>query len=157
MVAIFEIRVGGFRSKSTIEGLCAASERSLLARRLAICAASPEHGRAFCSKVRSITTDMGTERLIVTSPEFLMDVLQVVDPKFHPGPDAPPDFQFPWAVAVPGWKHAWDLLLQKGLSSLRWFPGWLRGLKAIVACFRSQWTRQTVGETLAACKHGWLG
>ena len=29
---------------------------------------NPEHVRAFCSKVRSITTDMGTERLIVAQP-----------------------------------------------------------------------------------------
>ena len=74
----------------------------------------PAHIRAFCSRVRSFTTDMGVERGIVEQPEFLFDLLELIDPKFHVGILADQgDHQFPSAIAVPGWKHAWDLLLEK--------------------------------------------
>lgn len=78
--------------------------------------------RSFCQHIRSITTDMGTERLIVDMRHlYLSDLYKLLDPRFDPGPQPNEQWLWPEAVGIPGWKHAWDLLLQKGLSSMTFF------------------------------------
>ena len=76
----------------------------------------------------------------------MLDILSLIGPKFVIGLDEHLDWQFPSSLQVPGWKHAWDLLLQKGLSSPRWFPAWFKGLKAIVHFFRHKDHRITLAR-----------
>lgn len=94
--------------------------------------------RLFCSRVRSITTDQGVERLLVDYPAFLGKFFALVDPAYKP-PDDMDDstWLFPQAVAIPGWMHLWDLEIRRGLSGLRFFPKWVRGLKALVSFLRN--------------------
>lgn len=104
--------------------------------------------QAFCNRVRSITTDMGTERLIADSP-FALDLLVgAVAPQSDPGGATDEAWSWPNAIHVPGWKHAWDLILQKGLSSLRWFPAWLARLKGVIAFLRQEGRRATMADHL---------
>ena len=81
--------------------------------------------RMFCNRVRSLTTDMGTERLLAVHHDVLDMFMQVI----HRRPvTAQPDFarsMFPRAVQAPGWQHMIDTWIQRGLSSQRWFPTWL--------------------------------
>ena len=46
-------------------------------------------------------------------------------------------FLFPRAIEVGGWKHLFDNLIVRGLSSLAWFPGWLDKCKALVSFLRT--------------------
>ena len=39
---------------------------------------------------------------------------------------------------MPGWKHTWDLLIRRGLSSLVWWPHFLEQLKSIVYILRNK-------------------
>lgn len=66
--------------------------------------------RAFCNKVRSLTTDLGVERLVVQQPDWLPDFWQLLAPRL-PRPPADQSWLWPNAVSIPGWKHAWDGLL----------------------------------------------
>ena len=52
-----------------------------------------------------------------------------------------PAWVFPRALLMPGWKHALDGVLQRSLSSLRFFPQWLDRFKAVVSLLR----RETAG------------
>lgn len=104
--------------------------------------------RAFLQRVVSITTDMGVERLIADKPYFLDIFYDALKPGFHPGPQPEERWMWPNAVVVPGWKHAWDLILQKGLCDLRWFPGWLAKLKAISSFFRIEGNRVATARSM---------
>lgn len=104
--------------------------------------------RAFCSKVRSITTDMGTERMIVDSADLLGVLFNMVAPKHDLKREPKEEMMWPQAFHVPGWKHAWDLLLQRGLSTLKWFPMWLSRFKAVIAFFRVEGHRSTMATHL---------
>ena len=54
-------------------------------------------------------------------------------------------YLFPIAVASPGWMHGWDVVLQRGLSSLSFFSVFLVGFRALVAFCRSKlWRGQLV-------------
>ena len=83
----------------------------------------------FCDSTISIVTDFGTERLLVHSA----DILNVIMCLFgcDVDPEKPPEGQllFKNALQISGWKHTWDNMLQKLLSSLQWFPTFLKILK----------------------------
>ena len=111
--------------------------------------------RAFCNKVRSLTTDLGVERLVVQQPDWLPDFWQLLAPRL-PRPPADQSWLWPNAVSIPGWKHAWDGLLQKGLCTLPWFPLWLTRLKAICGFFRIEGNRVTAARSLRAVGFGAL-
>lgn len=92
--------------------------------------------RAFCGKVVPITTDMGTDMLVADPPDLLGALYDLVAPGVDIGPQPPQDWLFPVAVHMPGRRHAWDLLLQKNLGTLRCFPQWLANLKVVVNFLR---------------------
>ena len=95
----------------------------------------------FCDRVRGIVTDMGTERKIARSPCLISDYFDLML-------DAPVQipfrlYLFPLAVSSPGWMHGWDVVMQRSLASLSFFPAFLVGTKALIALFRSKlWKSQ---------------
>ena len=108
----------------------------------------PTYGmvKAFCSRVRSITTDQGVERMLANFPCVLPDFFQgLVDGKYQPPQEPRLAMLFPKAVSMPGWMHMWDLVIRRGLCTPRYFPKWLVGLKAVVAFMR----KSTYIEALA--------
>lgn len=104
--------------------------------------------RLFCSRVRSITTDQGVERLLADYPQVLPEFFQIVDPACTPGDLELGRHLFPRALVMPGWQHMWDLMIRKGLSGTRFFPGWIVGLKAIVSFLRSTTNCATIARNL---------
>lgn len=93
--------------------------------------------RLFCSRVRSITTDQGVERLLANFPDVLRQFFGLVDPQYLPPKEEDPvAWLFPRAVAVPGWMHLWDLEIRRGLGAMEFFPHWIQGLKALVSFLR---------------------
>ena len=100
----------------------------------------------FCNRVRCIVSDMGTERKLARMadivPEFFTVMLEVkVDIE-------PRQCLFPIAVASPGWMHGWDIILQRGLSSLSFFTVFLVGFRALVAFCRSKLWRGQLSRHL---------
>lgn len=95
-----------------------------------------ERFRAFCNRVRSVTTDQGVERMIADYPCILKDFFFLVEPRCKV-PESESEWLFPRAVPMPGWNHLWDLVIRRGLTSMKAFPPWLDGLKAIVSFLRS--------------------
>ena len=95
--------------------------------------------RNYCNRVRSITTDMGAERLMSGHGDVLIEFYECwLGIKLHPSVHAAaPGHLFPRSIQIHGWKHLWDNLIQRGLTSLPWFPKWLDRLKALVAFLRS--------------------
>lgn len=59
-------------------------------------------------------------------------------------------FMWPRAIAVPGWRHQIDVLLRFGLFSLSWFPGGLKGLKAVDGFMRNANYVQSLSRAFAA-------
>lgn len=92
--------------------------------------------RAFCHRVRSVTTDQGVERFVANFKCILPDFYGLFDKDFRPPALLAGEMLFPRAVEMPGWMHLWDLVIRKGLCLPKYFPKWLVGLKAIVAFMR---------------------
>ena len=100
-----------------------------------------------CSRVRSITTDMGTERLTVQSNGIIGAYLEHMGARLDNF--AEPQQLFPRALQIPGWKHMWDNVLRRSLSSVLWFPTFLRLFKAWISFFygrRPVWQPWAVGS-----------
>ena len=94
--------------------------------------------RQFCDRVRSFTTDMGVERLMAGMPDCLVEFYEVwLNSQLPVHIDRGRKFLFPRAIEVGGWKHLFDNLIVRGLSSLAWFPGWLDKCKALVSFLRT--------------------
>ena len=83
--------------------------------------------RAACNRVMSITTDSGAERLLSSHRDVLRAFFRGIGGRLAPT-DVAQDLLFPQSLRRTGWRHAWDLLLRKGLSMLDWWPGWLAKL-----------------------------
>lgn len=98
-----------------------------------------------CSRVRAITTDQGVERFIVDFPGRLDEFFALVDPDYV-CPAVAHEFLFPRALAMPGWLHMWDLVIRRGLCGARFFPEWVRGLKAIVGTLRRSTDLEAIGK-----------
>ena len=66
--------------------------------------------RAFCDAVLSVTTDMGTERLLATADDHLQLMLRHFGcpEKFLPPHVGGKLFRF--ALHIRGWRHTWDLI-----------------------------------------------
>ena len=101
------------------------------------CGPSWSNMKAFTSRVVGIITDLGVEHRIASMEDVLADFFWLIDPghavDVEPGPRL-----WPFALCVPGWKHAWDLMLQKCLASQMWFPSWLSKFKKSIGFFRSK-------------------
>ena len=95
---------------------------------------------SFLRCVRSLTTDLGTERLIANLQDMRIDFVELLADvgKGISHQYIERDFLFPSCIQTPGWQHCFDLLIRKGLSSLIWFPSWVEKLKAMVWLLRSQ-------------------
>ena len=96
---------------------------------------SPLEVIRFCSRVRCIVTDCGTERLLANIVDVVPDMLAAMgSPLAEHVVERERTFEH--AIQSPGWMHGWDVVLRRGLSSLHWFPSWLEKMKAIVYVFR---------------------
>lgn len=95
-----------------------------------------------CAAVRSVTTDLGTERLLSDSGSCLPEFFETLG-SAKPVIDSPSGWLFSRCLHVPGFRHMVDNLLQKGLSSMKAFPSFLAKLKCVVKFLRNE---QYVGE-----------
>ena len=114
----------------------------------------PSEVQSFCRSVRGICTDMGTERLLARMPiQVLHNFMRHIGCSTWVSLDS--EFIFPHALMVPGWRHAFDLVLCKALWQLPWFPAWLKKLKAIVhwVSDRQRVDRRSVSQE----EQAWLG
>ena len=128
MLPLVSLKRGG----GAIEKVCA-----LLWQIFLMVGPGEEIVRAFCSRVRAITTDMGTERLIPSYQDILPDFFETIVrqrrcrlPKLSK--------LFPRALHAPGWRHTVDLLLKRGLYMLPWLPLFMVRLKALCKFFREK-------------------
>lgn len=104
------------------------------------------HVRSLLNSCRAVVSDMGVERGIADLPSLLHEVYGAVWPGFTI-PRGHEDIQggqlFPAAMQSPGWKHQMDLVLRDSLCSLRWFPNFLKILKALSGFLRVHtWTHK---------------
>jgi hypothetical protein len=103
--------------------------------------------RAVCRRIRGVVTDLGTERKLADAadvlPEFMKLIGHVVRPSEMHEWQATAHL-FPLAVAIPGWRHAVDVLLQRSLCSQDWFPKVLARLKVQSSVSRALWLRLAV-------------
>ena len=63
-------------------------------------------------------------------------------------PDDWESYLFPRAVCMPGWKHVWDCVVQRSLSSLNWFGWWVLRVKALCSFMRLESTQEVFGKHL---------
>jgi hypothetical protein len=96
-----------------------------------------EDVRRFCCRVRSITTDMGVERQLATMVDCLPDFYRIWLKVKLPASTPVLKRLFPRSLQIGGWKHLWDNVICRGLSSLQWFPKFLANLKHLVSFFRN--------------------
>ena len=90
--------------------------------------------RWFLSRIVSLTTDFGVERLLVDKKDLVPKFFRVIG-RIDSVPAA--EWTFPNAVLIGGWRHIWDTILQRGCCSWRWFPVFLRRLKAVTRFVRN--------------------
>ncbi len=94
-----------------------------------------ENVQRFCRSVRALVTDMGAERIFVRAPiGILQNFMRHIGADVYIRTDSP--CVFPGALLVPGWKHAIDLLLSRGLWLLPYIPKFVKQAKAMVAFLR---------------------
>jgi hypothetical protein len=104
--------------------------------------------RRFAESVRSITSDMGVERKLAASLDILPDAYQAFDTKFDINGVQHHQRLYPFALQIAGWRHYFDLLVRRGLGSLRWFPSWLERLKAVTSFLRTETIRSLLCRLL---------
>lgn len=91
-----------------------------------------------CSCVRSITTDLGTERLLSESAACIPAFCATMFPAEPlPAVGADDNFLFSRCMHIPGFRHMIDNIIQKALASLRAFPGFLVKLQSVVKFLRN--------------------
>jgi hypothetical protein len=91
--------------------------------------------RRFCSRVRSLTTDFGVERMVSNGPDILPAFCFAFGIKLPLG-YVTGRFLFPNASCAPGWRHLADNLMKRGLNSLDFWPLFQEVLKAITKLLR---------------------
>jgi hypothetical protein len=79
----------------------------------------PKSMRNFLLRVRSITTDMGVERLISGSTDLLPEFYKWIGAKVKV-PVSRHRHLFPRALCAPGWCHIMDTLVRRGCHSRCW-------------------------------------
>lgn len=103
--------------------------------------------KQFLHHVQGIVSDMGTERAAADFPDLLDLFFEIIDcPVDRRELEIWPvtKYLFPRALQVPGWKHLFDNLLQRGLTSLRCFPAWFEVFKALVSFLRRYGVREVL-------------
>ena len=97
----------------------------------------PVQLQSFCRSIRAIITDMGVERLIARMPiSLLSSFFRHLGSNVFITLDSP--WLFPYALGVPGWKHALDLITRRGLWLLPFFPKFIKYVKAIISFLREE-------------------
>jgi hypothetical protein len=92
--------------------------------------------REFLRRVRAITSDMGTERLLAGQPDMLLTFCECLGIPIPFG-SLPQLWLFPRALQAPDWMHIFDTLIKRGLASARWFPHFLEVLKSLLKMLRN--------------------
>lgn len=77
--------------------------------------------RAYLGRIRSLTTDFGTEHLMRDAPDWLAEFLTTIGAPLPPGV-AQQKVLLPRALLSPGWHHICDGVLRFGLSTFDGFP-----------------------------------
>ncbi|CAK0833336.1 unnamed protein product, partial [Prorocentrum cordatum] len=89
-----------------------------------------EDVRTFLNRVRSLTVDFGTERLLAdyedVLPWFLRSLSGVVPSRF-----LQVSHLLPRCLLAPGWRHTVDRIIRRTCGGLPFFPLFLRRVKAI--------------------------
>ena len=91
--------------------------------------------RRWLNSIRGVLTDLGTERLMARSPDFLISFFQWIGAP-TPAGCQPQRYLLPKAIQVPGWKHILDNLIKNGLNSCKFFPKCIKMIRALVAFWR---------------------
>lgn len=99
-----------------------------------VCGPSYKVLKTFLRRVRAVVTDMGTERKMANFADCLPRFYSALDMGFSP-PPSDGDL-LPRALQIPGWKHLWDVVIRRALSSLSYFPSWIDKLKALISFLR---------------------
>lgn len=92
--------------------------------------------RSFLSRVRSITTDFGTERLLSNLGDVFHSFCRSVGISIPLGALVGTRI-FPRALHAPGWRHSCDGIIKRSLScGCKWFPWFLDRLKNVISFLR---------------------
>lgn len=96
-------------------GMCTALGKAmtLLWQVFLVAGPQPSRMRTFLNRIRSITTDLGTERLLANFPDVLPDFFYWIGARL-PAAVARRTFLFPRALPTPGWCHINDGLVRRG-------------------------------------------
>ena len=97
------------------------------------CGPNPALIRFRCSRIRSWTTDMGTECGLADGQDVLPAFMASIG---YTGYIKPQRFLFDRCFWIPGWHHLADNLAKAVLGGLRWWPAWLADARSIVKVFR---------------------
>jgi hypothetical protein len=106
--------------------------------------------RAVLAKIRSITTDMGAESNIIRTPDVLPSFMVYLG--VHIGNARPGKWLLPNAVHIAGWRHKVDLLIQRGLCRLDFFPKFIERLKSLIAFVRDEGLSKVLSDDLRSRK-----
>jgi hypothetical protein len=98
------------------------------------------------ARVRGVLTDSGTEKYLIELPDIL-DIFWNLIGETPPKAYVATLHLFPQALRISGWKHVFDLLIRKGLTTLSWFPSAITKIKGLVKFLRD------VSLTEALIKH----
>ena len=116
--------------------------------------------RSVLERIRSFTTDLGTEFLVRDVGDFLIPFMRCIGARV-PVAARQHRFLFPFALAAAGWHHIMDALLRFGLLTQNWFGGFLDLVKALTKWLRVATddimdTLNTAGKSGAAALVGAL-
>lgn len=93
--------------------------------------------KRFCRRVQSVTTGMGTERLVADRGSCMKSFFASAFLREKTPESVGSEHLFEGAVHMPGIRHLVDSVIQRGLCSLHRFPGYWAKLKCIARFLRS--------------------
>ena len=91
--------------------------------------------RCFCNRVRGITTDNGTERMLADTKDVLVSFYTALGTRMTPDMTSQ-QLLFPRAMSGLGWRHVWDSVLRAVLFKLPGFPLFFSRFKNLVQFMR---------------------
>jgi hypothetical protein len=87
------------------------------------------------SNIVGLCTDLGTERMLASVRNILPQFARQHGLTLAPQPQMR-DRLFEYALPVPGWQHIIDSILRRLLSSQKWWPTFLKSVKAFCKLIR---------------------
>jgi hypothetical protein len=101
-----------------------------------------------CSKMASVTSDMGTEFGFIDTPNFIHDFferLRGVSMERLAGTVDPSSRLFPIAIRVSGWGHVFGKLMFYSTKHIATWPALLQAIRNLCAFFRNEsWRREVI-------------